>query len=569
MGLQVGAITPAFYGFRDREYVLNLIEAVTGGRFHPNFNRIGGIKDDLPWGWISDCREAMRKVLESCDTFEDLVVGNPIFEQRTRSIGIIPAELGAAYGVSGSNLRASGVDWDLRRDGKPYLAYDELDWKVWTHPDGDSFARYWVRLQETRESARMVLQLIDGLPAGPIMAKVPRIIKVPEGEVWVNTENPLGEMGYYVVSKGATGPFRVKIRSASFSNVSILVVAARRVRPRRHHDPREPLLHPRRHRPVSIHSRCSATDVGWGATLTIKTLIVLGLIPATALILGYTFLLKMMSHMQSRLGPMDPGGFHGWYQLVGDGIKFMQKEDIMPAEADRRVFALAPAVVVMSTFLVFVVIPAGPRLVVAPLDVGVFYALAVSSLSVVGVLMAGWASANKYALLGALRAAAQLIAYELPLVLAVVGVVVQAGTMNLQGIVEFQRNGEIFGFGGIGLPLIFTQFIGFALFMVAAQAELTQPPFDMPVAESELVAGYMVEYTGFRFLFFFIGEFGTAFAFAALAATLFLGGWSLPVPRPGEQHARGRHRRPVGAVRQGHARRVLDVLGAVHVPAVP
>jgi NADH-quinone oxidoreductase subunit H len=131
-------------------------------------------------------------------------------------------------------------------------------------------------------------------------------------------------------------------------------------------------------------------------------------------------------------------------------------------------------------------------------------------------------------LMGALRAAAQLIAYELPLVLAVVGVVVQAGTMNLQGIVHFQQTGEIFGWGGLGQPYIFTQFIGFALFMVAAQAELTQPPFDMPVAESELVAGYMVEYTGFRFLFFFIGEFGTAFAFSALAATLFLGGWSVP-----------------------------------------
>ena len=222
MGLQVGAITPAFYGFRDREYVLNLIEAVTGGRFHPNFNRIGGLKDDLPWGWISDCRTAMNKVLTSCDEFEDLVAGNPIFQQRTRSIGIIPAELGAAYGVSGSNLRASGVDWDLRRDGEPYLAYRDLDFKVWTHADGDSYARYWVRLQETRESARMVLQLLDQMPSGPIMAKVPRIIKVPEGEVWVETENPLGQMGYYVVSKGATGPFRVKIRSASFSNVSIL-----------------------------------------------------------------------------------------------------------------------------------------------------------------------------------------------------------------------------------------------------------------------------------------------------------------------------------------------------------
>ncbi len=222
MGLQVGAITPAFYGFRDREYVLNLIEAVTGGRFHPNYNRIGGIKDDLPWGWVADCRRTMAKMFDSCDQFEDLVVGNPIFQERTRGIGIIPQELGAGYGVSGSNLRASGVDWDLRRDGQKILPYDDLDWKVWTHHDGDSFARYWVRLQETRESARMVLQLLEGLPSGPIMAKVPRIIKVPEGETWVSTENPLGEMGYYVVSKGATGPFRVKIRSASFSNVSIL-----------------------------------------------------------------------------------------------------------------------------------------------------------------------------------------------------------------------------------------------------------------------------------------------------------------------------------------------------------
>ena len=267
---------------------------------------------------------------------------------------------------------------------------------------------------------------------------------------------------------------------------------------------------------------------GWATTTAIKTIIVLAIVPLTALVLGYIFLLKMMSHMQSRLGPMDPGGFHGWYQLIGDGIKFLQKEDIMPAEADTKVFALAPAIVVLSTFLVFVVIPVGPRLVVRDLDVGVFYALAVSSLSVIGVLMAGWASSNKYALMGALRAAAQLIAYELPLVLAVVGVVVQAGTMSLQGIVRFQQHGELFGWGGIGFPLILTQFVGFALFMVAAQAELTQPPFDMPVAESELVAGYMVEYTGFRFLFFFIGEFGTAGAFAALAATLFLGGWSVP-----------------------------------------
>lgn len=271
-----------------------------------------------------------------------------------------------------------------------------------------------------------------------------------------------------------------------------------------------------------------AVDLGWGWTLAIKTVVVLAVVPLAALVLGYTFLLKMMSHMQSRLGPMDPGGFHGWFQLVGDGIKFLQKEDVMPFEADRRVFAIAPAVVVVSTFLVFVVIPTGPKLVVENLDVGVFYALAVSSLTVVGVLMAGWASANKFALLGALRAAAQLIAYELPLLLAVVGVVAQANTMSLQGIVRAQQDGTIFGWSGIGFPFVLTQFVGFGLFLVASQAELTQTPFDMPVAESELVAGYMVEYTGFRFLFFFIGEFGTAFAFAALAATLFLGGWAVP-----------------------------------------
>jgi NADH-quinone oxidoreductase subunit H len=271
-----------------------------------------------------------------------------------------------------------------------------------------------------------------------------------------------------------------------------------------------------------------SVDLPWGAILALKTAVVLAIIPAGALILGYVFLLKMMSYMQSRLGPMDPGGFHGWFQLIGDGIKFIQKEDIIPAEADRRVFAAAPAVVLISTFLLYLVIPAGPRLVVADLDGGVFYALAVSSLSVIGVLMAGWASANKYALLGALRAAAQLIAYELPLVLAVVGVVIQAGTMSLQGIVHFQQEGSIFGFSGVGFPLLLTQFLGFVIFLIAAQAELTQTPFDMPVAESELVAGYMVEYSGFRFLFFFMGEFGTAFAFAAIAATLFLGGWSVP-----------------------------------------
>ena len=267
------------------------------------------------------------------------------------------------------------------------------------------------------------------------------------------------------------------------------------------------------------------TTYGW--TTALKTGVVLAVIPAAAIVLGYTFLLKMMSHMQSRLGPMEAGP-HGALQLIADGVKFIQKEDIIPEDADRRIFALAPLVVILSTFLLYIVLPAGPRLIVQDLDVGVFFALAVSSLSVIGVLMAGWSSANKYSLLGALRAAGQLIAYELPLVLAVIGVVVQAGTMSMQGIVAAQADGEIFGIGAFGNPFILTQFVGFFLFLVAAQAELTQTPFDMPVAESELVAGYMTEYSGFRFLFFFMAEFGTAFALAAIAATLFLGGWYVP-----------------------------------------
>jgi NADH-quinone oxidoreductase subunit D len=163
----------------------------------------------------------MVKVREFCDQMEDLLMGSEIFQARTRGIGIVPQDVAMQYGLSGPNARASGIDWDLRRDNCIGLAYPELDWKVWTHTDGDSFARFWIRMQEVREAADIIDQLCDGMPSGPVMAKVPRIIKVPAGEAYVSTENPLGEMGYYIVSEGDLVPFRVKIRSASFSNMSI------------------------------------------------------------------------------------------------------------------------------------------------------------------------------------------------------------------------------------------------------------------------------------------------------------------------------------------------------------
>jgi NADH-quinone oxidoreductase subunit H len=249
------------------------------------------------------------------------------------------------------------------------------------------------------------------------------------------------------------------------------------------------------------------------------------LLPAGTLV--YVFLFKMMSFMQSRLGPMEAGPY-GSMQLLAEVGKWIQKEDIIPWRADRKLFAMAPYVVVASVFLILAGVPFGPDAWFVDLDVGIFYILAVSSISVLGILIAGWSSANKYSLLGGLRAAGQLIAYELPMVLAVVGVVIQAGTLNMQGIVAAQHDGEIFGFAGIGNPFFFTQIVGFFIFLVAVQAELTQTPFDMPVAESELVSGYMTEYSGMRFLLFFIAEFASAGAFAAVAATLFLGGWALP-----------------------------------------
>lgn len=270
----------------------------------------------------------------------------------------------------------------------------------------------------------------------------------------------------------------------------------------------------------------SIVDQYWFQTV-VKALVVGLLVPTTALILGIVFLFKVMSWMQSRMGPQEAGP-RGLLQLLADGVKFMQKEDVVPDGADAFVFKAAPIVVLVSTFLLYVAIPASYHLVVADVDVGIFFVLAVSSVSVIGILMAGWGSANKYSLMGGLRAAGQLIAYELPMVLAVVGVVIQAGTLNLNGIVTAQNTGSIFGLDFLGNPFILTQFIGFAIFLAAVQAELTQTPFDMPVAESELVSGYQVEYTGFRFLLFFLAEFATAFAFAAIASVLFLGGWGLP-----------------------------------------
>ncbi|HKA67508.1 MAG TPA: complex I subunit 1 family protein [Actinomycetes bacterium] len=227
---------------------------------------------------------------------------------------------------------------------------------------------------------------------------------------------------------------------------------------------------------------------------------------------------KAMAHMQARLGPMYAGGFHGWAQLIADGVKFVQKENVVPGGADRVVFQLAPAVALIPYLIVLIVIPLGPGdLVGQSLDIGLFFVLAVMSVGVLGTLMAGWASANKYSLLGGLRTAAQLMAYELPMILAASSVAMAAGTLSLTGIVEEWRP-----------SWLIWQLIGGLVFFVAGLAELQRPPFDMPVADSEIIFGAYTEYTGLRFALFLLAEYAGIVVLSALTAVLFLGGWKGP-----------------------------------------
>jgi NADH-quinone oxidoreductase subunit H len=273
----------------------------------------------------------------------------------------------------------------------------------------------------------------------------------------------------------------------------------------------------------SVINQWFAND--WVALIA-KTMGVLMFFLVFPLIIGYIEH-KVLAHMQSRVGPMEAGNFHGWAQLVADGVKFIQKEDIVPAAADRGVFTLAPAVAMIPYIVILVTIPLGPTAFALNLDIGIFFVMAMSSVSVIGVLMAGWSSANKFSLIGALRAAAQLIAYELPLVLCAAAIVMQAGTLSLVGIVEAQS-----GLWNILRPW---QFIGFLIFMMASLAELTRPPFDMPVADSEIIFGAYTEYTGLKFAFFLLAEYGGIVALTAIMSVLYLGGYKgLPfIPLPG------------------------------------
>jgi NADH-quinone oxidoreductase subunit H len=235
---------------------------------------------------------------------------------------------------------------------------------------------------------------------------------------------------------------------------------------------------------------------------------------------------KIAGFMQDRIGPKRVGP-HGLLQTIADALKLMFKEAIYPAGADKKLFILAPCLVVVGAFLSFVVLPFGSRLQAADLNVGLFYVVAVSSISTVGLIMAGWASNNKYALFGAMRSAAQIVSYEIPAVMVLLTVVTLVGSLSLQDIVWAQH-------GGLSRWFLFRYFplmpVAFVIFFTAGLAECNRTPFDIPEAESELVAGFHTEYSGFFFAMFFLAEYTEMFVISVVASVLFLGGWMAPHP---------------------------------------
>ena len=529
-----GGATVFLYAIRERELILDLFEALTGARLLYGFHQVGGVRYDLPAGWTEQCRQTLNLIEQRLREYEAMLEDNPFFLVRTQGVGVISRELALDVGVCGPLIRGSGIDYDVRR-AEPYSSYGEFTFKVPVETAGDCYARYRVRMVEFRESIAIARQALDGLPEGPISSR-PGVksvgqVRVPKGEGYARVEGARGELGCYLVADGGAKPYRLKWRGASFCNLAVLphIIPGHKIadvvaimgsvdpvfgESRQPAGERRPSIRPLRWLsvvpPILYHAIAAFVVLN----------VVIGLVTYVTLLER-----KFAARMQSRIGPYYVGWPHGWLQPIADALKLMMKEDIVPNQADRWVYNLAPLVFLVPCMLIFATIPFAPGLGVADLNIGVLFFLAVSSLEIVGLFMGGWGSHNKYALLSAMRAVNQIISYDLPFVFVALIPVVLAGSLQMSAIVAAQSG--LFGW------FVFYPVLGqlaFVAFLVATLAAENRVPFDILEAESELVAGFRVEYSGMKFALIQLAEYAHMIGTSFLGALLFLGGWLGPGP---------------------------------------
>ncbi|KAJ4837641.1 hypothetical protein Tsubulata_047898, partial [Turnera subulata] len=432
----IGAQTPFFYIFRERQLIYDLFEAATGMRMMHNYFCIGEVAADLPYGWLEKCLDFCDYFLKGVVEYQKLITRNPIFLERVEGVGVVSAEEAINWGLSGPMLRASRVQWDLRKIDH-YECYDEFDWEVQWQKEGDSLSRYLVRIGEMNESIKIIHQALEGIPGGGhenlenrrfdftkekdskwndfeyqfISKKSSPIFELSKQELYVRLEGPKGELGIFLLGDQTVFPWRWKIRPPGFINLQILPELVKRMKF------------------ADIMTILGSIDIIMGETYEIVWVLVPIFALLLSIIIGLLVIVwlerEISAGIQQRIGPEYAGPI-GVLQALVDGTKLLFKENLFPSRGNSSLFRIGPTIAVISTLLSYSVIPFSYKLVLADLNIGIFLWIGISSTAPLGLLMSGYGSNNKYSFLGGLRAAAQSISYEIPLTLCVLSISLRA-----------------------------------------------------------------------------------------------------------------------------------------------